>query len=142
MPHEYEKRRRDFSRPCWDVCARGKPSMRLRISSGDESSTGCVKRHQASSHTSICWSPPQYRSYRCPIADARDDEESVALYARNTRPFNTYGLPAVSVPCGFASNGFPIGLQIVGPPWGEESVLRVAHAYEQATDWKSRHPSL
>jgi aspartyl-tRNA(Asn)/glutamyl-tRNA(Gln) amidotransferase subunit A len=77
-----------------------------------------------------------------PIAEARDDEVSVALYPRNTRPFNTYGLPAVSVPCGFASNGFPIGLQIVGPPWGEESVLRLAHAYEQATDWKTRHPLL
>jgi aspartyl-tRNA(Asn)/glutamyl-tRNA(Gln) amidotransferase subunit A len=76
------------------------------------------------------------------IADARDDEASVALYARNTRPFNAYGLPAVSVPCGFAKNGFPIGLQIVGPPWGEESVLRLANAYEQATDWQTRRPLL
>jgi aspartyl-tRNA(Asn)/glutamyl-tRNA(Gln) amidotransferase subunit A len=76
------------------------------------------------------------------IANARDDEVSVALYARNTRPFNSYGLPAVSVPCGFTKNGFPIGLQIVGPPWGEESVLRLAHVYEQATDWQTRHPLL
>ena len=66
------------------------------------------------------------------VAEARDDDASVALYARNARPFNTYGLPAVSVPCGFATNGLPIGLQIVGPPWGEESVFRLAHAYEQA----------
>jgi aspartyl-tRNA(Asn)/glutamyl-tRNA(Gln) amidotransferase subunit A len=77
-----------------------------------------------------------------PIAEARDDEASVALYARNTRPFNAYGLPAISVPCGFAKNGLPIGLQIVGPPWGEEAVLRLAHAYEQATDWKTRRPVL
>lgn len=76
------------------------------------------------------------------ITDARDDEASVALYARNARPFNTYGLPAVSVPCGFAKNGLPIGLQIVGPPWGEESVLCLAHAYEQATDWHARRPAL
>ena len=76
------------------------------------------------------------------ITEARDDDASVALYARNTRPFNAYGLPAVSVPCGFAKNGFPIGLQIVGPPWGEESVLRLAHAYEQATDWHTRRPLL
>lgn len=69
-----------------------------------------------------------------PITEAQDDEAGTALYARNTRPFNAYGLPALSVPCGFAKNGLPIGLQIVGPPWGEESVLRLAHAYEQATN--------
>ena len=77
-----------------------------------------------------------------PIAEAQDDESGVALYARNTRPFNAYGLPAVSVPCGFAKNGFPIGLQIVGPPWGEESVLRLAHAFEQATESRTRRPAL
>src|SRR5262249_36764190 len=76
------------------------------------------------------------------IADANDDEATVALYARNLRPFNAYGLPAVSVPCGFAKNGLPIGFQIVGPPWGEASVLRLAHAYEQATAWQTRRPLL
>ncbi len=75
-----------------------------------------------------------------PIAEAQDDEAGTALYARNTRPFNAYGLPAVSVPCGFAKNGLPIGLQIVGPPWGEESVLRLAHAFEQTTDAGKRRP--
>jgi aspartyl-tRNA(Asn)/glutamyl-tRNA(Gln) amidotransferase subunit A len=77
-----------------------------------------------------------------PIAEARDDDAGTAVFARNTRPLNAYGLPAVSVPCGFAGNGLPIGLQIVGPPWGEESVLRLAHAYEQATDWHTRRPTL
>src|SRR5262245_13104904 len=67
------------------------------------------------------------------IADAKDDEVSVAQFARNARPFNTYGLPALTVPCGFSKNGLPIGLQIVGPPWGEAAVLRLAHAYEQET---------
>jgi aspartyl-tRNA(Asn)/glutamyl-tRNA(Gln) amidotransferase subunit A len=76
------------------------------------------------------------------IAETRDDDAGVALFARNTRPFNAYGLPAVSVPCGVAKNGLPIGLQIVGPPWGEEPVLRLAHAFEQATDWQSRRPAL
>jgi aspartyl-tRNA(Asn)/glutamyl-tRNA(Gln) amidotransferase subunit A len=75
-----------------------------------------------------------------PIAEALDDEAGTALYARNTRPFSAYGLPAVSVPCGFAKNGLPIGLQIVGPPWGEESVLCLAHAFEQTTDAGKRHP--
>ena len=77
-----------------------------------------------------------------PVAEARDDQAGMALFARNTRPFNAYGLPAVSVPCGFAKNGLPIGLQIVGPPWGEESVLRLAHAYEQTTDSWTRRPVL
>jgi aspartyl-tRNA(Asn)/glutamyl-tRNA(Gln) amidotransferase subunit A len=77
-----------------------------------------------------------------PIAEAKDDDAGVALFARNARPFNAYGLPAVSIPCGFAKDGLPIGLQIVGPPWGEESVLRLAHALEQATDWHTRRPAL
>lgn len=77
-----------------------------------------------------------------PIAEARDDDAGVALFARNTRPFNASGLPAVSIPCGFAKDGSPIGLQIIGPPWGEESVLRLAHAFEQATDWHTRRPAL
>jgi aspartyl-tRNA(Asn)/glutamyl-tRNA(Gln) amidotransferase subunit A len=54
---------------------------------------------------------------------------------RNTRPFNVWGLPAISVPCGFTQSGLPIGLQIAGRYWREDLVLRVAHAYEQATAW-------
>jgi len=77
-----------------------------------------------------------------PLAEARDDNKVVMLYPRNTRPFNTYGLPAISVPCGFTRNGLPVGLQIVGPAWQEESVLRLARAYEQATDWHRRRPQL
>ena len=76
------------------------------------------------------------------IADAKDDEESVAQFARNARPFNTYGLPAITVPCGFSKSGLPIGLQIVGPPWEEAAVLRLAHAYEQETKWHTRRPAL
>jgi aspartyl-tRNA(Asn)/glutamyl-tRNA(Gln) amidotransferase subunit A len=54
---------------------------------------------------------------------------------RNTRPFNVWGLPAISVPCGFTASGLPIGMQIAGPHWREDSVLRLAHAYERATAW-------
>jgi len=57
---------------------------------------------------------------------------------RNTRPFNVWGLPAISVPCGFTQSGMPIGLQIAGPHWREDLVLRLAHAYEQATAWHKR----
>lgn len=77
-----------------------------------------------------------------PIAEANDDDDAVAVFARNTRPFNAYGMPALSIPCGFAKDGTPIGLQIVGPPWGEQSVLSLAHAFEQASEWRSRRPSL
>jgi aspartyl-tRNA(Asn)/glutamyl-tRNA(Gln) amidotransferase subunit A len=60
------------------------------------------------------------------------------LLLRNTRPVNVWGLPAISVPCGFTNRGLPIGLQMIGP-WGDEArVLRVAHAYEQATSWHKR----
>jgi aspartyl-tRNA(Asn)/glutamyl-tRNA(Gln) amidotransferase subunit A len=54
------------------------------------------------------------------------------LLLRNTRPVNVWGLPAMSVPCGFTSQGLPVGLQIVGPPGGEAKLLRAAYAYEQA----------
>ena len=59
---------------------------------------------------------------------------------RNTSPFNVYGWPTISIPCGFTRAGIPIGLQISGPPAGEGVVLRIAHAYEQITQWHTRHP--
>ncbi|HET9824652.1 MAG TPA: amidase, partial [Chitinophagaceae bacterium] len=65
----------------------------------------------------------------------------VAMSLRNTLPFNYYGLPAISVPCGFTKNGLPLGLQIIGPRWGEEVVLAVAHFYEKRTTWHQRQPS-
>ena len=57
---------------------------------------------------------------------------------RNTRPFNIWGLPAISVPCGFTQSGLPLGLQIAAPHWREDLVLRLAYAYEQATAWHKR----
>ena len=64
------------------------------------------------------------------------------LLLRNTRPVNVWGLPAISVPCGFTTAGLPIGLQIIGPQWREDIVLQLAYAYEQATDWHKRSPGL
>ena len=64
------------------------------------------------------------------------------LLLRNTRPVNVWGLPAISVPCGFTATGLPIGLQIIGPHWGEDKVLQLAYAYEQATAWRKRIPEL
>lgn len=61
---------------------------------------------------------------------------------RNTAAFNLYGIPTISVPCGFSASGLPIGLQISGPRLGELPVLALAHAYEQATEWHRRRPPL
>jgi aspartyl-tRNA(Asn)/glutamyl-tRNA(Gln) amidotransferase subunit A len=63
-----------------------------------------------------------------------------ALSPRNTLFANYYGLPAISVPCGFDSHGLPLGLQIVGKPWDDRSVLRLAHRYQAATGWSKQHP--
>lgn len=53
---------------------------------------------------------------------------------------NLSGLPGLSVPCGFDRQGLPIGLQLIGPPFGEERLLQAAYAYEQTTDWRTRKP--
>jgi aspartyl-tRNA(Asn)/glutamyl-tRNA(Gln) amidotransferase subunit A len=59
---------------------------------------------------------------------------------RLTRPFNFSGHPACAVPCGFTAAGLPIGMQIVGRPFDEATVLRVADAYQRTTDWHTRRP--
>jgi aspartyl-tRNA(Asn)/glutamyl-tRNA(Gln) amidotransferase subunit A len=60
----------------------------------------------------------------------------------NTGAFDIYGLPTISVPCGFTSSGLPIGLQISGAHFAESTVIALAHAYEQATEWHNRRPKL
>lgn len=59
-----------------------------------------------------------------------------------TIPVNLAGLPAISVPCGLSHEGLPIGLQLLGPPLGEEVVLKTAYAFEQATDFHRQKPPL
>ena len=61
---------------------------------------------------------------------------------RNTSPFDVYGWPTISVPCGFTRSGLPIGLQISAPLGGDAVVLQLAHAYEQATEWHKRRPRI
>jgi len=76
------------------------------------------------------------------IADLKKDPAALRpaelILLRNTRPFNVWGLPAASVPCGFTKSDLPIGLQIAGPHWREDLVLRLAQAYESATAWHGR----
>jgi len=73
-----------------------------------------------------------------------DDPKAVeTTYGRQARaPFNVTGSPALSVPAGFTKNGLPLGIQIVGKPFSEALIYRVANAYEQATEWGKRHPDL
>ena len=59
---------------------------------------------------------------------------------RNTRPFNMFGIPTLTVPCGMTREGLPVGLQIAGPPWQERRILGLARAYEAATDWHKSAP--
>jgi aspartyl-tRNA(Asn)/glutamyl-tRNA(Gln) amidotransferase subunit A len=67
-------------------------------------------------------------------------DPTVAFPRSNTPPFNMSGLPALALPCGFSSGGLPISLQLAGRPFDEATVLRVGHAYEQATEWHTRRP--
>ncbi|MGF6430864.1 MULTISPECIES: amidase [Bradyrhizobium] len=59
-----------------------------------------------------------------------------------TRPFNYLGLPALSVPCGFTADGMPVACQLVGRPFDEATLLAVAHAYQDLTDWHHRSPQI
>jgi aspartyl-tRNA(Asn)/glutamyl-tRNA(Gln) amidotransferase subunit A len=77
-----------------------------------------------------------------PLIAGPNAVEQARLLTRFTAPFNLSGLPALSLPCGFSREGLPIGLQIIGPAWGEARLLRAARAYEQATEWHTRLPVL
>ncbi|HEV7393019.1 MAG TPA: amidase family protein, partial [Burkholderiales bacterium] len=78
-----------------------------------------------------------------PACRIDDPAEVERTYARQARaPFNVTGSPALSVPAGFSKAGLPLGIQIVGKPFSEALIYRVAHAYEQATQWGEQRPSL
>ena len=76
-----------------------------------------------------------------PIADHLDNRVR-GLLLNNTRLFNVLGTPACSVPCGFTAAGLPIGMTVAGQAFDEASVLEVALAYEQASEWKDRRPPI
>lgn len=74
------------------------------------------------------------------IGEKTDDPLKMYLSDICTIPCNLAGLPGISIPCGFTSNNLPIGLQILGKPFDEETLLRVAYTYEQHTNWRERRP--
>ena len=81
---------------------------------------------------------PPIKRTRMRIGNAIEDVRTALL--RLTRPGNLTGLPAISIPCGFSSEGLPIGLQLIGRRFEETTLLRAAYAYEQATPWHLAFP--
>ena len=75
------------------------------------------------------------------IGEKVDDPVQMYLSDVCTLPINIAGVPAISIPAGFA-DGLPIGMQIIGKPFGEETILKIAYAYEQATEWHKRKPKI
>jgi aspartyl-tRNA(Asn)/glutamyl-tRNA(Gln) amidotransferase subunit A len=75
------------------------------------------------------------------LGEKVDDPIQMYLSDVCTLPINIAGLPAIAVPAGFA-DGLPIGMQIIGKPFDEETILHIAFAYEQATDWHKRKPPI
>ncbi len=71
-------------------------------------------------------------------------DDPLTMYANDilTIPVNLAGVPGISIPCGFSSEGLPIGLQIIGKHFDESTIYRTAYAFEQATDHHNRRPNL
>jgi aspartyl-tRNA(Asn)/glutamyl-tRNA(Gln) amidotransferase subunit A len=83
---------------------------------------------------------PAIEARQATLGDGPADIRSALI--RLTRPFNFSGHPACSLPCGVTAGGLPIGMQIVGRPFDEATVLRAADAYQRLTDWHARRPVL
>jgi aspartyl-tRNA(Asn)/glutamyl-tRNA(Gln) amidotransferase subunit A len=71
-------------------------------------------------------------------------EDPLQMYLSDifTISVNLAGLPAIALPCGFSKEGLPIGLQLIGRAFEEETILRAAHAYEQSTQWHRQKPAI
>ena len=79
------------------------------------------------------------------VADRADPNQPDRLVTAPsvTMPFSVAGVPAMTIPCGFSrAEGLPLSMQIAAAPFAEALILRIAHAYQQATDWHRRHPTL
>jgi aspartyl-tRNA(Asn)/glutamyl-tRNA(Gln) amidotransferase subunit A len=86
----------------------------------------------------------------CPVAPTTafalgsKTDDPLAMYLEDvfTLPPSLAGICGLSVPCGFDAAGLPIGLQLLGPAFGEDRVLAAGHVYQEATDWHRRRPEL
>jgi len=85
-------------------------------------------------------SAPRIGQEEVEIAGEKETVRSALV--RLNRPANFTGHPAISVPCGFTSDGLPVGMQLIGPRWSEACLLAIAQAYEEAAGWHAHHPQL
>jgi len=76
------------------------------------------------------------------IGEMSGDPLQMYLSDIYTVPVNLAGLPGISIPCGFSPEGLPIGMQLIGKMYDEETILRAAHAYEQSTEFHLKKPEL
>ncbi|MEI7686354.1 MAG: amidase, partial [Planctomycetota bacterium] len=76
------------------------------------------------------------------IGERVDDPLAMYLSDIYTISANLAGIPGISIPCGFTKSRLPIGLQLLGPAYAEEKLLRIARQYERETDWHRQHPPL
>ena len=76
------------------------------------------------------------------IGEKIDDPLSMYLFDLYTISTNLAGIGGISIPCGFSSQGLPIGLQLQAPPFEEDRLLRAAAMYQRATDWHTKRPAL
>ena len=77
-----------------------------------------------------------------PLGEKTDDPVQMYLADIYTISSNLAGLPAMSIPCGTGQHNMPVGLQIIGPWFGESAMLNVAHQYQQASDWHTQLPEM
>ena len=87
-----------------------------------------------------CWRSRCRPSPRPPASTGKAYLDMVVALTRNTKVINYLGLPAISVPCGFTSNGLPTSFQLIGRPLQEAALLRAADRYQHVTDWHLREP--
>jgi aspartyl-tRNA(Asn)/glutamyl-tRNA(Gln) amidotransferase subunit A len=128
------------------------PVIRRRAESGATiSATSYIRAHRdlerlrrvvgnVFSDVDLILAPTSYMAP--PTLEQSEREQDGPIPDHPTLDLSIYGIPTISVPCGFTRSGLPIGLQISGPHLGEPKVLALAHAYEQATEWHKRRPSL
>jgi aspartyl-tRNA(Asn)/glutamyl-tRNA(Gln) amidotransferase subunit A len=88
--------------------------------------------------TVACEATPRER----PTLAATPPEANVSFLMTRTAPFNMTGQPALTLPCGFATSGLPLGLEVIGPRSHDAQVLRIGHLYQACTDWHRRRPAL
>ena len=132
------------SRPAARCRTARTPRRRTTCAGGGSSSSSAASIDDAFQNVDVVVLPTRRRSPRTVDAAIKREETDVPRNPEleNTQPFNAYGIPTISIPCGFTSTGLPVGLMIAGPRFAEGKVLALAHAFEQATDFHKRKPPI